>query len=318
MASNPMQRKANISFLLGMLITLIITGIVIAFLIMQLTKLREEMQKTETQTVYGYVVSSPIKSGETIKPENLRGVKMNLNGIIPKNIYPSAAKDLEGKISLDNDGNVIYKSFAYSEVKAKIDLDVGTILSTDLTYEENPISNDLRIQEYNVVILPTQIEAEEYVDIRLRTPNGADYIVVSHKQIELPQIDGVDSSDTIWIKLTEEEILTMSGAIVEAYMMNGSVLYATRYVEPGLQEAAVPTYVPPAEVIQVMNKDANIVNEAMSKLKQRYDASSTDVRNNINKQIDKNTSNNNVISGVQDELTRMKEERKKYLQTLGR
>lgn len=316
MASNPMQRKANISFLLGMLITLIITGIVIAFLIMQLTKLREEMQKVEVQTAYGYVVSSPIKSGETITPEKLRGMKMNLNGVIPKNIYPSAAKDAEGKVNIDNDGNVIYKNFAFN-VKAKIDMDVGTILSRDLTYEGDPISNDLRIQEYNVVLLPTQIEAGEYVDVRLRTPNGADYIVVSHKQIELPQIDGVNSNETIWVRLTEEEILTMSGAIVEAYMMNGSVLYATRYVEAGYQQAATPTYVPPAEVVQLMNKDTNIVNEAMSQLKKRYDASSADVRNNITKQIDKNTSNNNVISGVQDEITRMKEERKKYLQTLG-
>ena len=36
MASNPMQRKARNSFLLGMLVMLLIAGAVIAFLIMQL------------------------------------------------------------------------------------------------------------------------------------------------------------------------------------------------------------------------------------------------------------------------------------------
>ena len=36
MATNPMQRKARNSFLLGIVVTLLITGAVIAFLILQL------------------------------------------------------------------------------------------------------------------------------------------------------------------------------------------------------------------------------------------------------------------------------------------
>ena len=47
MAKNPMQRKAQNSFLLGMLITLLITGIIIAFLILQLTKLTKDQKKAE-------------------------------------------------------------------------------------------------------------------------------------------------------------------------------------------------------------------------------------------------------------------------------
>ena len=38
MAMNPMQKKARTSFLLGMLLTLIITGIIMAFLILQISK----------------------------------------------------------------------------------------------------------------------------------------------------------------------------------------------------------------------------------------------------------------------------------------
>ena len=40
-------------------------------------------------------------------------------------------------------------------------------------------------------------------------PNGTDYIVLSHKQIELPQIDGVETQDTIWMNLSEDETLMM-------------------------------------------------------------------------------------------------------------
>ena len=36
MASNPMQRKARNSFLLGMVVMLLITGVIIGFLFMQL------------------------------------------------------------------------------------------------------------------------------------------------------------------------------------------------------------------------------------------------------------------------------------------
>ena len=42
MAMNPMQKKARTSFLLGMFLTLIITGIVIGLLILQISKMKEE------------------------------------------------------------------------------------------------------------------------------------------------------------------------------------------------------------------------------------------------------------------------------------
>ena len=45
MAMNPMQRKANNSFLLGILITLLITGAIIAFLIYQVSSLNKEMEE---------------------------------------------------------------------------------------------------------------------------------------------------------------------------------------------------------------------------------------------------------------------------------
>mgnify|MGYP000389941712 FL=1 len=42
MASNPMQRKARNSFLLGIVVTLLITGAVIAFLILQLKNYKDK------------------------------------------------------------------------------------------------------------------------------------------------------------------------------------------------------------------------------------------------------------------------------------
>ena len=52
MASNPMQRQARNYFLLGMVITLLIAGVVVALLFMQTKKVREENE------IYNEVVNN--------------------------------------------------------------------------------------------------------------------------------------------------------------------------------------------------------------------------------------------------------------------
>ena len=42
MATNPMQRQARNSFLLGMVVTLLIAGVIVALLFMQIKKLNEK------------------------------------------------------------------------------------------------------------------------------------------------------------------------------------------------------------------------------------------------------------------------------------
>ena len=66
MAVNPMQRKANNSFLLGILITLLITGVIIAILLLQLSKLNKKIKTETASRVYGYMVTSDVKSGSEI------------------------------------------------------------------------------------------------------------------------------------------------------------------------------------------------------------------------------------------------------------
>ena len=48
MAMNPMQRKANNYLLIGVLVTLLITGSIIAFLFFQLNTLQKEKQARES------------------------------------------------------------------------------------------------------------------------------------------------------------------------------------------------------------------------------------------------------------------------------
>ena len=65
MATNPMQRKARNSFLLGMVITLILTGAVIAFLILQLKNYREKEANEQANSVKVWVLSQNVDVGKS-------------------------------------------------------------------------------------------------------------------------------------------------------------------------------------------------------------------------------------------------------------
>lgn len=71
MAINPMQRKAQNSFLLGILVTLLITGLIIGFLVLQLTKLTKAQKEAEAALKTVYVVKQDIESGESVTTDKL-------------------------------------------------------------------------------------------------------------------------------------------------------------------------------------------------------------------------------------------------------
>ena len=78
-----------------------------------------------------------------------------------------------------------------------------------LSKSDNPVQNDVRKQEYNMLVLPMDLVTGDYIDIRLMLPSGQDYIVIAKKEVTIPNIGGVDSQSTIWVNLSEGEILHM-------------------------------------------------------------------------------------------------------------
>lgn len=299
MATNPMQRKSRNSFLLGMLITLIITGLIIAFLAIQLLNIKKTQQKEATSSKRVYILSQDIKSGETIDLSSLK-TKTITNDIVPSNA-----------VSLSGDENVV----------AKVDLKANTILTSDLiTESDNKINNDTRVQEYNTIVLPINLEDGDYVDIRLSLPSGQNYIVVSKKKVEIPDLGGTLSTDTIRLNLNEDEILSMSNAIYDAFKVNGSKLEAVKYTDPGMQSAATPTYPVNAEVAALLRSDSNILKEAMAALNARYSQGNlSELRNNyINSAISNagDQAQTNAQQGMTESITNSKESRKEYLDSL--
>ncbi|MFQ8988220.1 MAG: SAF domain-containing protein [Intestinibacter sp.] len=315
MAKNPMQRKAQNSFLLGMLITLLITGIIIAVLVIQLTKITKEQNEAKANLKQVYVLSQDINSGDTVTTDILTLQTMDAS-TIPSNALSLAELTAKSDI-VDENGNLIQKM----NVVSKIDLKKGTIITSDMIAVQDELAADLRKVEYNMIVLPTQLENGKYIDIRLKLPTGEDFIVISHKQVEIPTVEGIDSLNSIWLNLDETEILTLSCAIVESYQIQGSLLYITEYVEPGLQGAATATYLPNDTTINLINKDPNCVAEAKNALFQRNNDQSTknSVRNPVNNNLNNNADDaiDNVIDNVEEEIRKTQEERQTYLESLG-
>lgn len=294
MAMNPMQKKARTSFLLGMFLTLILTGIVIVILILQLGKIKKEQDAIIYNQVY--VVSQAATSGDTVMGKAT--VKRVDSTVVPSNAITTA-----------NVGTYITELST-----SKINLEVGTILTTDMINTEGqPDTADVRLQEYNMVILPTKLTAGETVDIRLRLPSGEDYIVLSKKYIEEA------NANTIWIKVGEDEILTMSNAIVEAYIMEGSLLYATTYTDAGIQGTSTPTYVAKNSVINLMNTDPNITAVAKAALASRYTENLRAQRDIINQSLNgySGDATANVEEKLEQEIQRQQTARQEYVDSLG-
>jgi len=293
MATNPMQRKARNSMLLGVLIGLLIGGVIIIMLFLRLDKVQSEIKEAEESTQLVYVLNTDVKSGQVIDVAMLEQVSA-IQDVVPAD-YISLEQITENTI-------------------AKLDLTQGTVLSQTLIQESNAkITSDLREQEFNMIVLPQYLEVGAYIDIRLRLANGQDYIVVSKKEVKNI------TEDTIWINMYEEETLSMSNAIVEAYKMKGAKLYATTYVEPGNQENAIPTYVPSTEVINLINADKNITEEARKGLADRYTQELRARREqDLNAQLNiyGEEAKDNLEENVEQEITNSKEARKEYLDRL--
>ena len=94
---------------------------------------------------------------------------------------------------------------------------------------EEVVAADVRDVEINTVLMPSDLDEGDTVDIRLMFPNGTDYIVLAQKTIDKIY------DTTSWLKLSEDEIQLLDSAIVDSYLNSGSKLYALRYADSDAQ-----------------------------------------------------------------------------------
>lgn len=268
MAINPMQRRARNSFFIGFLVALIIMACVVLFLLYQIKSINEAKEALEALQKQVYVAADDLESGQELsfyddfKTEIVQ-TTMDTSLIISQDDFEFKDEDTGEVIEKYNeDGVQIYKNLVM-----KVNVPAGSIVTRDMVVESgNETTDTQRIQEYNMIVLPSQLKNGDYVDIRLSLPTGQDYIVLAKKKV-------LGTTQTgLWLKLDETEILMMNNAIVESYIIPGSKLYATQYPEAGVQEAAVPTYNVSGAVLDLINSDPNISETARQELWNRYNA----------------------------------------------
>lgn len=302
--ANPMQRRSKNSFLLGVLITVIIMGLVAFALIMRIKKINDEMKAIKAKQRMYYVAASDIEPGQELLSEYVIQEKVQtsvIEGIDDSYIYyPDLVAEGDGE-------SLVYKT--------KIKIAAGTIITKDMLYtDEDAVTKDQRIQEYNMISLPSQLLDGSYIDIRLRLASGQDYVVLSKKKVEQA------NSTTIWLKVDETEILTMNNAIIEAWMLTGSKLYAIEYIEPGLQEKAVSTFPISGETLELIRTNPNVLEQARKELEERYTDGLVNQRNNvINSALSQYIEQRDslVESGTNTEIQNIQNARNEYVQSLG-
>lgn len=289
MGANPMQKMKRNSILTGLIIGLVIGLILCAIVYFFLTSGSSTGVVTKGETITVCILNKTVKSGTTITS----------NDIITKNVSKDSAPS-------DATTQVI-------NGVAKIDLNAGTVLGASmLNTTTDTLTADLREQEYNMITLPTNLTNGDFIDIRLQLPNGGDYIVISKKQVLNC------NSSTVWLKMNEEEILTMSNAIIEYYIMAGSKLYATKYTDPGTQTASIPTYCPSSEVVALINGNKNITSQITDGQGRFSEALKSLRANIINKELNNysDTRLENIEKNIQEEIQTLKESRETYFGTL--
>ncbi|WP_059042939.1 SAF domain-containing protein [Paenibacillus rubinfantis] len=202
----------------------------------QLATLRHQAQQ---RTIRGWVPTRDISAGNRIGAGDLKQVELPADSV-PMDLLKSQ-EEIAGKY-------------------AKIALRSLTPLTQTLLYEAEPVPDDLRWREMAFVQLPKLLKELDVIDIRIQFPTGQDYILLSKKKVEKL------SSETLTVTLGEAEILSLSSAIVDAYLHKASI-YALAYVEPNLQSKPVPTYPVNEGVMELIRKDPNIVQKAEQSLR---------------------------------------------------
>jgi len=200
---------------------------------------------SNTQTVY--VAIAKIGQGDLLYDEK------NATSEHPKNIEKQ-------KISTGLP-STSYLSANQIGSKAVVDINSNEPIMANMVTDAN-INADTRNFEISVTSLMTTQKNGDFVDVRIVYPNGEDYVVLAKKQVR-----DLNLKNCIWTaQLSEEEILRLQSATIDAYTISGTKIYVDKYIQSNLQQDAIPNYLVKPETIDLMNSDPNILSVAQDTL----------------------------------------------------
>ena len=289
--------------------------------------------KPEDLTLEGVVTSIP--TDKIVTPESLAATAgKNVASLLEKKDDKLVAKagknnfastitpggDNNSSSSLNTNTNSNSNSSDSKSEKtivATIDIPKGTVitekmlaLKSEAVTDTNSINSTYRLVEYSMIMLPTELQKGDTIDVRISYPNGQDFIVVAKKVVEK------SDSASIWLKLKEDEILKMNSAIIESYSVEGAKMYAVNYTQPGVQAAANANYPVSDKVYELLVQDPNIA----TAIQQQYRSAinnHTLIRRPINEILQSTQQEelrSRISSAVQREIKDRAEKRQSFIE----
>lgn len=212
MMMGPMKKKVVTSAVVTAIIMIILFCAVGAVYVIQTNKTITEL-KTKSEVVKRYVFVDDMLAGDVVTASNVTLVDVKGESA------PSDSYDLLSMIGR----------------RLKMNANAKTIVTESMFYEDDKEPElDTRLQEFNMITLPSDLAEGDYIDVRLRFPTGEDYAVIVGKKVE--SVGALEEeSNTIFLRLSEEEIDRMGSAIIESYIRDGVHLYANKYVDASTQ-----------------------------------------------------------------------------------
>lgn len=209
----PMKKKVISSVFITAIVLILIFGLIAFFYVKQTNKKIAELE-IKSEVVQRFVFLNDMTAGEVVTATDVLLVDVKGESA-PTDSYKTF-DDMIGK-------------------RLKVNANAKTIVTKSLFFADDEApTTDLRLQEFNMITLPSDLDVGDYIDVRLRFPTGEDYSVLVGKKVESFGATGT-TSNTIFLRLDEEEIVKMSSAIIESYIRDGILLYANRYIDPDNQ-----------------------------------------------------------------------------------
>jgi len=242
-----MRRKSGKVFMIVIIVALLVSGLTGGLQYYLWNKHMAEVDQTweiqvqeleatiinvgELLTVF--TVITPGIAGDVILQENLKPVQV-----------PSSFVG----------GSYVYDPITVAGSFYKVDVQPGTPLTSDLVMSED-IDDTMREVDITALTWPVGLKATDYVDFEITYPMGEVYTVLSHVRVR--EIN----SNTIKVHLTGIERHMYSASLVDYFLnsRNGATISLTKYIEPGVQKAAIVYYAIPANILAIITADPNLL-----------------------------------------------------------
>lgn len=246
--------KGRIAIIVGALLGIVAVVVVIMSIMSTVREREEEIEYLNAEIedlVWQVAVFGDVINVYTLAQTRRSGTMFDANDVTMIQI-PSLYMNNQYITDLSILHNTIYR----------IDVEPGMPLMRGLFFREALTQTD-RLYDTVVDVYPIGIKPGDFVDLRIVTPQGLDYIVLAKKRV----IEFYTHA-TRFI-LSEEEIHQYQSCLVDAFLNPGTYLYMTTYVEPALQRRANVYYPVNDVILALIEVNPNIVQLAETDLIRR-------------------------------------------------